>query len=492
MPTDKKRPRGAAAASGAALTLGAALAAGQPAQAATFTVTNLDDDGPGSLRQAVNDANAAAGADVIDFQPGLTGAIVLSTGQLAVNDSVEIQGPGATDLAVFGNYNRVFYLYNPAALLDVTISGLTIGGGEATDGGGIADIGENLVLDGVTLTGNHAINEGGGLFVLSGGKGDSATITIRQSTISGNSADVNGGGIKVRGAYLPAVLIEDSVIAGNFSGQDGAGIHLPQLQGSFTLQSSTVSGNIAGDAGGGIYLYNLYGGSLTARNSTIAANSAGGAGGGLFVQSGGASIEDSIVGDNTAGADNDLATGAEASVDLRYTLVESPGAANINDNGGNIFNQDPQLGPLGNNGGPTQTQVPAGTSPAIDAGDPAFVPPPSTDQRGFQRVRNGRLDMGAVEINPGQIQLSASAASAGENAGTVTITVTRTGGTDGDVSVSFATSDGTAVAPADYLAALGVLNWASGDGAPKTFQVTIVNDASDEPDETFNVTLSNP
>src|SRR5262245_34743698 len=70
------------AASGAALTLGTlgmALAAGQPAQATTFTVTNLDDDGAGSLRQAIAAANGAAGADVIDFQAGLNGTIQLIT-----------------------------------------------------------------------------------------------------------------------------------------------------------------------------------------------------------------------------------------------------------------------------------------------------------------------------------------------------------------------------------------------------------------------------
>ncbi|HYX23532.1 MAG TPA: IPTL-CTERM sorting domain-containing protein, partial [Thermoanaerobaculia bacterium] len=79
-----------------------------------------------------------------------------------------------------------------------------------------------------------------------------------------------------------------------------------------------------------------------------------------------------------------------------------------------------------------------------------------------------------------------------ENAGTITITATRTGGGDNAVSVSYATANGTAMAPGDYLAASGMLNWADQDTAPKTFQVTIVDDAVPESDETFTATISNP
>jgi hypothetical protein len=92
------------------------------------------------------------------------------------------------------------------------------------------------------------------------------------------------------------------------------------------------------------------------------------------------------------------------------------------------------------------------------------------------------------------VQLAVSAASVNESAGTltITITVTRTGGGDGAVSVSYATANGTAVAPGDYLSAAGTLNFADQDTAPKTFQVTIVNDTVPENSETFTVTLANP
>jgi hypothetical protein len=133
--------------------------------------------------------------------------------------------------------------------------------------------------------------------------------------------------------------------------------------------------------------------------------------------------------------------------------------------------------------------LPAGTSPAIDTGTPA-VPP--VDQRGVARPVGAGFDIGAVEVNPGTVQLAASTASVNESAGTITITVTRTGGSDNAVSVSYATANGTAMAPGDYLSAAGTLNWADQDTANKTFQVTVVNDAVPESDETFLVTISNP
>jgi hypothetical protein len=486
-----------------ALTLGAALAAVPSAQAATFTVSNLDDSGPGSLRQAILDANAAAGADVIEFQAGLTGSIVLSSGQLAIQDSVDIQGPGAADLAVTGlGDSRLFYLYNGQALLDVTISGLTLAGGNANLGGGILDRGENLVLDSVVVTGNIASvdveggGDGGGLWATE--TGDGMLLTIRDSTFSGNTAGNDGGGIYIEFGLGDTLHIENSTLSGNDAADDGGAIAFHFVSGNPELVNSTVSGNTAGDDGGGIYLYNFYEiSNLWIRHTTVAGNQAAGAGGGVFAWSRLVYLENSIIGDNTAAAGNDLATGNIGLFHVSYSLVESPGTAVIIDKGNNIFNQDPQLGPLTDNGGPTLTHLPAPTSPVINAGDPAFVPPPSTDQRGFARVLNGRIDMGSVEVaaagTAGTIQLTFSAANVGEAAGTVTITATRTGGSAGAVSVTVNTANGTAVAPGDYGAVIGsILSWADGDTAPKSLNVTIVDDSDIEPSETFDVILSNP
>jgi Calx-beta domain/Right handed beta helix region len=543
-----------AAASGAALALGA-LAAGRPVEAAAFNVTNLNDAGAGSLRQAIIDANLAAGADVITFQAGVTGTIVLATGELYIQDSVDIQGPGAGLLTVSGNNaSRVFYLYRHDALLDVTISGLTITDGSALFGGGIIDWGESLLLDNVVVTGNSATGQGGGVEILAGFN-DPPTpfaVTIRDSLLSGNTAP-EGGGLSLyldSLAALGTVLVEGTEISGNSVTGDGAGIFIPWFRGNVTLATSTISGNDAGAGGGGVWsgffysdatllvrettisgntadhggglgIYYTYG-QVTLENSTISGNQAAGSpgsagggvyfgyfyggdqiqmrhttiagnsaevGGGVFVETGRAALDHTVVADNTATTNADLANGSAGGFDLRYSLIETPGTADITDQIGNLLNQDPQLGPLQANGGPTETHLPAPTSPVVDTGEASTLP---IDQRGTARPGGVAVDMGAVELNPGILQLSASAYNVNENGGTVTVTVTRTGGTDGAVAVSFATSDGTATDPADFLDAAGTLNWADGDAAPKTFQVTIVDDLLDEVDETFGVALSNP
>ncbi|MBK8741931.1 MAG: hypothetical protein IPM02_21560 [Betaproteobacteria bacterium] len=90
------------------------------------------------------------------------------------------------------------------------------------------------------------------------------------------------------------------------------------------------------------------------------------------------------------------------------------------------------------------------------------------------------------------MQFSAANYGVGESGGSATITVTRVGGTDGLASVHYASSNGSATAGADYTAASGTLNWGNGDGAAKTFTVTILNDGAPEGNETINLTLSNP
>lgn len=529
----------------AALTLGvAALAAASQAQAATFNVTNLADSGAGSLRQALTDANNAAGADVVSFQAGLSGTITLTTGQLEILDSVDVQGPGAATLTVSGNNaSRVFYLYNKGSLIDVTISGLTITGGvDDNAGGGVVDFGENLTLDSVVITGNSA-PLGAGLAA----NGDDMAVTVRDSTITGNVSGQDGGGIYVYRIGGP-LLIDGTTISNNQAAHYGGGLFVYANAGPVTVDHSTISGNTAAGLGGGAFFYGTAGGSVTFDHSTVSGNTADagggigtlfpydpisvesstvsgnqaltGVGGGIYAYyaGGGLSVEHSTVANNSAGylgggiavaigdtvLDHALVgdnTAAEGGADLvngsgsftaTFSLVEDTTDPTLVDGGGNVFNQDPQLGPLGNHGGPTQTQVPAGTSPAVNAGNPAFVPPPATDQRDGARVAGGRIDIGAVELNAGTISLTTATTSVAENAGTVTITANRTGGSDGAVSVTIATANGTAVAPGDYTGATTTLTWADGDTAPKTLNVTIVNDTEPEGDETFSVTISAP
>ena len=93
---------------------------------------------------------------------------------------------------------------------------------------------------------------------------------------------------------------------------------------------------------------------------------------------------------------------------------------------------------------------------------------------------------------PGTLQFSAATYSVGENAGNAAVIVTRTGGSSGAVSVSFATSNGTATAPGDYTAVSQTVSFADGDTANKTISIPIINDTTAEANETVNLTLSNP
>jgi hypothetical protein len=121
----------------------------------TFTVLNLLDNGPDSLRAAVVAANANPGADAIDF--ATTGTIALTSGQLDITDSLTIISPGASALTVSGEgISRVFAIAgNPTVL----IGGLTVSSGWTYDspGGGISMAGGTVTLDHVNVYGNFAV-----------------------------------------------------------------------------------------------------------------------------------------------------------------------------------------------------------------------------------------------------------------------------------------------------------------------------------------------
>ena len=180
---------------GAALALSLGL---QPAavRANSFEVTNLDDSGPGSLRAAIVAANSDPHS-VITFHSGLSGTIVLTSGQLYIYESMDIVGPGPNVLAVDGNAaSRV--LYARSADRDVTISGLKITGGG--DLGCVFNRNNRLLLDSVSIT------ECAGGAVGTGGS--KAGLTVRHSVIA------NNGGVAIAVADVGfdggTVLIQDS------------------------------------------------------------------------------------------------------------------------------------------------------------------------------------------------------------------------------------------------------------------------------------------
>ena len=227
---------------------------GQVAHAATLTVTNNNNSGPGSLRQAIADANSG---DTITFDPGiLPGTITLTSGSyLIVDEDLTIDGPGASDLAIDGNNaSRVFLISGgTVAISDVTIQNGSVFG----NGGGIANVDGSLTITNVTVSDNTATGNGGGIYK------DGGSLFIDESFITGNTTTgsfVDGGGIYSDNSGT--LTITNSTISGN-TAASGGGIRY--IGGTLILDKSTISGNTASLNGGGVY---NSAGTLTVTSST--------------------------------------------------------------------------------------------------------------------------------------------------------------------------------------------------------------------------------
>jgi hypothetical protein len=402
------------------------------AHAATITVTNRNDNGSGSLRQALVDASDG---DLITF--AVTGTIVLTSGGLVIDKEVTISGPGPDRLSIDGNqakFECVFGVAQYNTANTVTISGLTVTNGvcgiysdhsiltvsncvvtaNGGDGPSFFGIGINNMRGptarverrndcdareaygdrpagfAMLTVANCVISDNSG----SGVENLSAAVTITNSTISGNSAG-RGGGIYTDGGKLPGNLtVINSTISDNFASLGGG---ISSGFSGLTIINSTISGNSAGDPdsyGGGIAADG--GGvvppALTITNSTVSGNSAASCGG---ICGGTVEIGNTILNANASG-------NIGGTVTSRGYNVCSDDADGLLNGPGDQINTNPLLGPLRNHGGPTLTHMPMRGSPAIDAGDPSFTPPPDHDQRGacFLRVFGGRIDVGSVETQP--------------------------------------------------------------------------------------------
>ena len=275
------RRRRAGLAAGAAI--GATAVFAMPAQAATFPVTSTADgpadacDADCTLRDAVEAADAAAGADTVTFASGVTGTITLTEGQIQINGELTISGPGRTTLTVSGDdTNRIFQ-----ADAATTISGLTLTEGLDSGNGGAIHAGSPLTVTDSTISESRANGRGGGIYA-----GDE--LTLENTIVSGNSAPGGGGGISTvvptsGGKYEQVsdpVAVSSSRITGNTSDGRGAGI---LAAGPLEVDGSTLSENVAGGDGGGIFLSSKYA-PLDITGSTISLNSAD-RGGGLVIRS---------------------------------------------------------------------------------------------------------------------------------------------------------------------------------------------------------------
>jgi hypothetical protein len=345
--------------------------------AGVITVTNTNDSGPGSLRQALADANDG---DTIDFDPALKGqTVLLTTAELAVTKNLTIIGPGANLLAVSRDQNGPqFRVFHVAPSRTVIVEGITISNGIAVSGGGIWNDHATLTVNSCAVTGNSATDSkyaGGGIindgFCCGGGSGP-ATLNVINSTISGNSANAGfGGGIMNLGlGYVATLTVSNSTITGNAARDQagGGGIDNQSDGQAFAMVANTTFSDNFGYAG------IINDGELTIGNTILKAGA-----------------RPTII---KVGFGRTTSAGYNLSRDNADGLLNGPG---------DQINTDPMLGPLQNNGGPTFTHALLPGSPAIDGGDSNFTPAPLYDQRGpgYPRVVNGRIDKGSFEVQIG-------------------------------------------------------------------------------------------
>jgi len=356
-------------------------------------VTNTNDSGPGSLRDALAVANDG---DEITF--AVTGKITLTSGQLTVNKSITISGPGAGSLAVDGNANTGVFLINSG--VTVTISGLSITNGNASSlGGGIYNGSATVMLSNCIVSGNSA-QYGGGIY--NEGVFGSATLTIINSTINGNTVSKEGGGIYAIAVIAPVtVTVNNSTISSN-SAFLGGGIRNVSsgVGANLIISNSSISGNSAEFGNGGGVANQGDNAISEISNSTFSGNSAGFGGGSIHNVAATVELIDTILKAGALGGNILNQSGTITS--NGYNLSDDDAGGYLTGPGDQI-NTDPILGPLQDNGGPTFTHELLPGSPAIDAGDPSSTPPPSFDQRGpgFDRVSGGRIDIGSFEVQVG-------------------------------------------------------------------------------------------
>jgi predicted outer membrane repeat protein len=404
-------------------------------------VINTNDSGRGSLRAAIQYANSNSGADTITFD--VAGTIILAstlpviTSELTIDDTVQ-------DITISGNESFPILIVDGGSL---TVKGLTLTkaafSGDHRENGAlinnsnssttiigstfkenqvsaIQNYGTLTIKDNTQITGNTTGSYGGGIFNFLGG-----TVTITDSTISGNMA-FDGGGIY--NELYAKITINRSVIELNHATSRGGGI---RNRGELVIMDSLFYKNTAVIDGGGIVAFLAKGASMTITNSTFSENSAGSGGAinseypttitnstfsGNTAANGGAiyNFATAYSDDTTTGAmtvtsstfvNNSISNNNNGALTLKNSIVAGAiCSGTIIDGLGNLRTDssclgitvaDPLLGPLAlNDPGTTATHALLAGSPAIDAAVAANCP--ATDQRGVDRPQGAGCDIGAL------------------------------------------------------------------------------------------------
>ena len=331
-----------------------------------LTVESTGDSGgicPGAtctLRQAIVDTPSGG---TVDFNMPLPNVIELVSEQLTLNKNLTIIGPGADQLAIYGNLR--FRVMEVTEGVTVNISGLRISRGVSNKGAGIFNQG-TLTVSNSTISDNFVRNA---TSLLDGGAGifNEGTLTVSNSSFHLNDSVLFGGGIA------------------NFNG-------------TVTVSNSTFSGNFANN-GGGISNFN---GTVTVSNSTFSGNSVYNGSGNSIYSIGQVNIRGTIIANNPS-VDNC----APFMVTSQGDNISSDGtcfATSIPLNDRSSIN--PLLSEWANNGGPTRTYALQNGSPALNAVKVNTCPPPATDQRGVARPAGPFCDIGAFESTIAEIAVT--------------------------------------------------------------------------------------
>ena len=394
----------------------------RPVYAAPLVVSNTNDSGPGSLRQAILDA---ASGDTITFAPALAGGTIALNSQLTISKDLTIDGSALNPQVRLSGQSasRIIEIIFNAQM---TISSLVFTQGVSTTGGAIHATGNaQLKLENSTFHQNQASLSGGAISV----EGNS-TGAIVNSMFSQNQAGGSGGAISIveNGNYnvIHSTLVDNSAsgdggaVAGfnvrligstlsrNSSGGSGGGVSAVKLE----IDSTTIDRNLATFNGGGIA---LDGNTIsTIVNSTVTENQANSSGGAISINGNPyLQLWNSTFAANHAPVGTEVRAIGNGTVALANTILAClPGDQGCIVQSGNTLISGPHsiiaagtlasfgLAELADNGGPTQTMALLSGSPLIDAGDDAVCANSSVkhvDQRGVTRPQGSHCDIGAYE-----------------------------------------------------------------------------------------------
>lgn len=363
--------------------VGFVLASASAASAATFVVNNSGDAGDAvkgngvcatgsgvcTLRAAIEEAEALSGPDTVTIP-----AMTISLGsQVNVSKSTTVQGAGGRSTIITGTPGHVLFVVTGGDVFvrDLALQGVTAGGGGGLavyQTGNAATILERVRVVGHRVSGS--VHVFGPVYVAAG------EMTVRNSEISGNSAMTTGGsaeggaihatGVNTRVVIENSTITDNTISAGSGATSYGWGGALYLYQATGSVVSSTITNNASANSvsiaayGGNVANF----GSLTVRESVIASGA----------------------------ADNAASANCYGAVTFTGRNIADQGCGGASPT---LTIADPQLGPLQDNGGGTNSRSPALQSPAVNAASACAFP---TDQRGQQRPIGAACDLGSVEI----------------------------------------------------------------------------------------------